>query len=135
METIEDPQYGSLAAKYQLLEMARLNHTLRKCGVAERSVRYRICSEYFFPHGLLLDSDGDAITYREKRLHPVLCFAERQAHTDQSGTPMRTIHWGNHANLYWQTEASLRLLFDEMKEDFTQLEAELGQTIDWDKKR
>src|SRR5947209_7180070 len=124
MEIIETPQYGSLAAKYQLLEMARLNHTLRQCGVLDKGVRYRICSEYFLSHGLLLDSDGDAMALQGKHLHPILCFAERQTYTHESGTPVHAIHWGNHANLYWQTEASLKILFDDMKEDFAQLELE-----------
>ncbi len=133
METIEDPQYGSLAAKYQLVEMARLNHTLRKCGIMDQGVRYRICSEYFFAHGTLLDSDYP-MTWQGKELYPILCFAERQPYAANPGVPVRTIHWGNHPNLYYQTEASLRILFDEMKEDFTQLEKALGQTIDWDRK-
>ena len=128
METIKDPQYGLLAAKYQLLEMARLNNALRKNGVSDKSVRYQICSDYFFSHGLLLDSDGEAFVWQGKQLHPLLCFAERQ-YNDKGAAPLRSIHWEDHANLYWQTEASLDQLFNKLKEDVSHFEKELQVTL------
>jgi hypothetical protein len=128
MEAIKDPEYQLLAAKYQLLEMARLNNVLRKNGIVEKSKRYQICSDYFFPHGLLLDSDGESFAWQGKRLHPVLCFAERH-YTEKGGAPLRTIHCDDHANLYWQTEASLDQLFNKLNEDVSAVERELQVTL------
>jgi hypothetical protein len=128
METIKDSQCGLLAAKYQLLEMARLNDALRKNGISDKSVRYQICSDYFFSHGLLLDSDGDSFAWQGKQLHPLLCFAERH-YTDKGGAPVCSIHWEDHANLYWQTEASLDQLFNKLNEDISDLERELQVTL------
>jgi hypothetical protein len=132
METIEDsPNYGLLIAKYQLLEMARLNKYLRKHGVSDRGVRYRICSDFFSGHGLLLDADGDPFPWEGKDLHPILCFAERFPRASEKPAHLRKIYLDYHANLYWQTEASLRLLFQKSDEDLSEfekdLEEELGQ--------
>jgi hypothetical protein len=132
METIEDPlNYARLVAEYQLLEMARLNKYLRKHGVADRGVRYRICSDFFFGHGLLLDSDGHPFPWEGKALHPILCFAERYASGDEKPYHLRKVYLENHANLYWQTEVSLRLLFEKSDEELSEfekdLEKELGQ--------
>src|SRR5262245_38393035 len=121
METIKGEQYGSVAAKYQLLEMARLNRVLKERGIVDKGVRYQICSDYFFPNGLFLDSDGDSMAWKGKRLHPIVCFAERHPYTQETGTPISAIYWDDHANLYWQTEASLDLLFNKMNEDVSEL--------------
>jgi hypothetical protein len=130
METIEDPlNYGRLIAKYQLLEMARLNHYLRKHGVSDKGVRYRICSDYFYGQGMFLDADGDPIPWEGKQISPVLIFAERFPSGSDKPRHLDKLYWYYHANLYWQTEVTLRVLFDQLNEDTKKLEEELAQTL------
>ena len=133
METIEDPlNYSRLIAKYQLLEMARLNKYLRKHGVSDGAVRYRICSDFFSGHGLLLDADGNPFPWEGKKLHPILCFAERYPHPDKKSPHLRKIYLDYHANLYWQTEVSLRLLFNKSDEELSKFENDLENELEQD---
>src|SRR5437870_4872221 len=101
METVKDPEYGMMVETYQLLEIARLNRTLKEHGIADQGVRARICLYYFSGSGLFLDQDGDPFTWQGTVLHTSLCFVERNlSEKGTHYTTIRTLRVGDHANLY-----------------------------------
>jgi hypothetical protein len=75
------PTCEDLAATYQVAETALLNSVLKACGIADRRKRRRICEEFIFAQGVVLD-DG-AFQQKGKWYGPVLCYAERTGNPDR----------------------------------------------------
>lgn len=86
MEIVEGDTHDALAATYQGVELARLNESLKECGVADRRLRRRICEAYFFDSGRFLD--GGWFAEDGRRYRPGLYFEE----VDAAGRPTGTAH-------------------------------------------
>jgi hypothetical protein len=124
MKALKDREYGSMASIYQMIEIDRLNNVLREHGIKDKSTRYQICSDYFFPNGLFLDQDGGPFVWQGKQFHPVLAFAERKVDERGAHTEIEALHVDDHANLYWSAEANLDRYFNKLDENITAIKQE-----------
>jgi hypothetical protein len=73
-------RYDALGANYQVAEIALLNSVLKACGIADRRKRRRICEEFVFSQGVILDEG--AFQESGKWYAPVLCYAELRGDPD-----------------------------------------------------
>ena len=80
MEIITGNLHDPLTATYQTLELARLNETLKDCGVKDVKLRRVICEKYFFNAGYFLDSGW--LPEQERRFRPGVHFVEIKSHKE-----------------------------------------------------
>jgi len=81
---VDGDQHDPLCATYQMLEMGRLNATLKECGVLDSAVRRAVCATYFFNAGYFLDNCWVGGTGRRFRVG--LYFAELDGQNSPTGT-------------------------------------------------
>lgn len=81
MEIINHDDYEEIAATYQVLEIARLNEVLKKHGIADKTLRQEICSDFIFDSGQFLDSGW--FEAKGRRVYPELYFAERSSDAEE----------------------------------------------------
>lgn len=75
MKTVEDGNFhDELRAVYQSLDVARLNETLKKHGVADAATRQKICADYLFDAGYFLDAGW--LAHNGRRFKPGVYFSE-----------------------------------------------------------
>ena len=75
------PDYETLAATYQVAETALLNSVLKACGVADRRKRRKICEEFIFSQGVVLDEG--AFQESGTWYAPVLGYVELRGSPDK----------------------------------------------------
>jgi hypothetical protein len=75
------PNYEDLATTYQVAETALLNSVLKACGIADKRKRRKICAEFMFSQGVILDEG--AFQQNGKWYTPVLGYAELQGNPDK----------------------------------------------------
>ena len=68
--------YETLAATYQVVEIALLNQVLKAHGVSDKRKRRRICEDYFFCQGVIIDQGAFQTEPEGKWYAPVPCFAD-----------------------------------------------------------
>jgi len=118
MNIIQGDSHESLTATYQALELARLNDTLKQCGVADVALRRKICETYFFQSGYFLDSCW--FSDQGHHFRPGVYFSQLDASNKETGTvflpeaQMGTMfHEYAHGNATW--------LYDEHAEDASEI--------------
>jgi hypothetical protein len=119
MKTIQGDLHDPLSATYQTLELARLNDTLKRCGITDQAQRRKICETYFFESGYFLDSGW--FVEQGRRFRPGIYFStlETSRGTEESilvpepavGT---MFHEYAHGAAAW--------LFDDHDEDASEIE-------------
>ena len=119
MDVIEGDLHDPLAATFQTLEVARLNDSLKQCGISDAELRRSICENYFFDSGYFLD--GCWFAEAGRRFRPGVYFQELDegGHlTGQILLPDPTIgtmfHEYAHGAAAW--------LFDDHNEDSSEIE-------------
>lgn len=119
MKIVEGDKHDPLTATYQTLELARLNESLKECGVADVDLRRRICESFFFNSGYFLDScwfaeDGG-------RFRPGVHFAE----LGDDGQATGTVYFPDPAigtMLHEYAHGAAAWLFDDHAEDASEIE-------------
>lgn len=74
MKIVRGDLHDPLIATYQTLELARLNQTMKECGITDVDLRRAICEQYFFDSGHFIDSGW--FSEEERRFRPGIYFAE-----------------------------------------------------------
>lgn len=82
--------YEQLAATYQVAEIALLNSVLKGCGITNKRKRRKICEEFIFSQGVVLDEG--AFQEGDKWHAPVLGFAELQGDPDKGFRKTKTFY-------------------------------------------
>ena len=119
MDIVEGDKHDPLTATYQTLELARLNESLKECGVADVELRRRICESYFFNSGYFLD--GCWFADEGVRFRPGVYFAQ----LDESDQPKGKVYLpdpsiGTMFHEYAHGAASW--LFEDHAEDASEIE-------------
>jgi hypothetical protein len=82
MNIVQGDLHDPLSATYQTLELARLNDTLKECGVADSQLRREICETYFFNSGYFLDSCW--FSEQGRRFRPGISFTPLDDHAEDA---------------------------------------------------
>ena len=90
MEIVSGGEHEEMAIDYQVLDMARLNETLKKHGITDKGLRQQICSDYIFDSAYSFDAGW--FKRGDKRLYPQLCFAERAEDPDANLGEVQVLH-------------------------------------------
>jgi len=119
MKIVNGDLHDPLTATYQTLEVARLNQTLKECGVSDVKLRRTICEQYFFHAGYFLDSCW--FVEEGRRFRPGLYFAEVDGENRETGTTLlpdpsvgTMFHEYAHGAAAW--------LFDDHSQDASEIE-------------
>ena len=100
MSVIKGDNDNLLAATYQLIEMARLNESLKECGISDMAVRRRVVEHYFFDSGYFLD--GCWFAHKECRYRPGIYFRP----LDDRNKPIDTVILPNPSTGTWFHEVA-----------------------------
>lgn len=118
MDIVEGDDHDVLTATFQSLEVARLNHILKECGLADRDLRRSICEAYFFSSGYFMDSGW--FEERERRVRPNVYFESIDAGNQTSQqvflpNPEVGTMWHEYAH------GAVAWLFDDKNEDASEI--------------
>jgi hypothetical protein len=119
MEVIEGGRYDSLAVTYQTQELARLNDTLKECGVSDAALRRKICEAFIFDSGYFLDDCWFAEC--KSRFRPGIYFTE----LDDDDKPIDAIYIPDPSigTLFHEyAHGAAAWLFDDHQEDHSEIE-------------
>lgn len=133
MKMLEEGEYDGMAAIYQSVEIDRLNQTLRQHGIVDPELRRAICSHYFKESGRFLDEGwfGYAPWFKERRLYPQICFAEKkpqEAWGEGHISEIETLYVPREGFAFFNaeggayTEGNLHWYFDDMDERIEEVE-------------
>jgi hypothetical protein len=86
----QNAEYEELGATYQVVEIALLNSVLKGCGISDKRKRRKICEEFVFSQGLILDEG--AFQEAGKWYGPVLCYAELRGDPDNGFRKTKTFY-------------------------------------------
>jgi hypothetical protein len=119
MKIVNGDLHDPLTATYQTLEVARLNRTLKECGLNDGKLRRRICEQYFFDSGYFLDSCW--LAEEGRKFRPGIYFSEVDRGNREIGTALlpepsvgTMFHEYAHGAAAW--------LFDEHNEDASEIQ-------------
>lgn len=119
MSIVKGDLHDRVLAKYQTLELARLNQTLQNSGIRDFAVRREICERYFFDSGYFIDSCW--LSEQGRRFQPGIYFTEISGDAQSAGTiflPDPTV--GTMLHEYVQGAAAW--LYDDHNEDSAEIE-------------
>lgn len=74
---VRDDAYEEMGSSYQCLQVATLDQALRENGVADASVRQKVCESYLFAMGIFHDQGWLKTSADAERVYPLLCFSTR----------------------------------------------------------
>jgi hypothetical protein len=74
--------YDELASTYQVVEIALLNSILKAHGIADKRKRRKICEDFIFDQGIILDEGAFQTKPGGKWYAAVLCFAGAEGDPD-----------------------------------------------------
>ncbi len=120
-----EADYEGLAATYQVVEMALLNSILKAHGIADRRKRRKICQDFIFDQGVIIDEGAFQTEPGGKWYAPVPCFTDAPGSPDEgfsrtkklyqlSDAPFFAYHEYAHGNLEqyfgpWKEKTDFRL--------------------------
>jgi hypothetical protein len=76
-------EYEDLAYTYQIVEIALLNSILKAHGIADKRKRRKICDDFLFDQGVIIDEGAFQTEPAGKWYAPVPCFAEAKGSPDE----------------------------------------------------
>src|SRR5687768_18388113 len=74
--------YDDLATTYQVVQIALLNSILKSNGIADKRKRRKICEDYIFAEGIILDEGAFQTKPGGKWYAPVPTFAHAPGNPD-----------------------------------------------------
>lgn len=75
--------YEDLGTTYQVVEIALLNQVLKAHGISDKRKRRKICEDFFFDQGVIIDEGAFQMKPGGKWYAPVPCFAEAEGSPDE----------------------------------------------------
>jgi hypothetical protein len=116
--------YEGLGATYQVVEIALLNSILKAHGIADKRKRRKICEDFLFDLGVIID-EGAFQTERGGRWYaPVPCF------TDAPGSP--DDGFGRGKKLYKPSDAPFFAFHEYALGDIEHFFKDLSEKTDFD---
>lgn len=110
--------YEDLGSTYQVVEIALLNQVLKANGISDKRKRRKICEDFIFDQGVILDGGGFQTEPGGKWYGPVLCFADTDGNHDE-GEFFRTKKFYKHVDdlpYHEYALGNIHYFFDECKE-------------------
>jgi hypothetical protein len=87
---VRDDAYEDMASAYQCLLIATLDQTLRENGIADTSLRQKVCGDYFFAVGNLHDQGW--FKPSKDLVYPILCFSKTFLNIDTNVEELGTLY-------------------------------------------
>ncbi len=120
MEIVTGGEHEEMAFDYQIIEIARLNETLKRYGIVDKEVRKQICCDYLFGNAYFFDAGW--FMHEGKQLYPQLCFAERNPDPDTHLGEIQVIYTSSQDyDLHESAFANADWYFEEHQEDASEI--------------
>jgi hypothetical protein len=85
-KTKSTADYEDLATTYQVVQIALLNSILKANGIADKRKRRKICEDFIFDEGVILDEGAFQTERGGKWYAPVLAFTDAPGDPDEGFT-------------------------------------------------
>ena len=119
---ISKVDYEDLGSTYQVVEIALLNQVLKTNGISDKRKRRKICEDFIFDQGVILDGGAFQTEPDGKWYAPVLCFAGTEGNPED-GEFVRTKKFykltDDFSGYHEYALGNMDYFFDECKEKTT----------------
>lgn len=129
MDISNGSEHEEMAMDYQCIQLARLNETLKKHGIADKDLRQQICSDYLFDQSYFFDAGW--FEHNGTRLYPQLCFAERVQDPKQNLGDVQVLHiQSQDYDLHDSVFGNSHWYFEDHQEDASEIKTGSYQQAD-----
>ena len=113
-----EADYDDLATTYQVVQIALLNSILKSNGIADKRKRRKICEDYLFSEGVILDEGAFQTKQRGKWYAPVPAFAHAPGNPDDGFRRARKLQTltNDFAGFHEYALGNVSYFFDDCKE-------------------
>src|SRR5689334_9227568 len=89
---VREDAYEEMGASYQCVQIAVLDDALRQHGIADPSLRQKVCESFVFRMGHFHDQGWLKAKAEGEPVYPLLCFTRRFLNTDTPLEQLGTVY-------------------------------------------